>query len=219
MWNYEARPVRGVVPSSTLNRVLGLLGVAAAFTAAGALLAPGLGRAGTLVGLVGGLVCVLALNFVRERAPLNLILLYAFATFEGIFLGNIVEAYVQAGLGLIVLDAAAVTAVVTAGAGVYGYTTRRDLTGLGGVLFMGLMAVVGALLVGLFVHLPLLGIAVSAAAALLFTGFLVYDLNRVARAGEVSQGGAILLAVSVYLDILNLFLALLRIFGYLRDGR
>jgi FtsH-binding integral membrane protein len=60
----------------------------------------------------------------------------------------------------------------------------------------------------------LLYLGISMVAAVLFTGFLVYDLNRIANAGEVSQGDAILLAVSVYLDILNLFLALLRILSY-----
>src|SRR2546425_747523 len=55
--------------------------------------------------------------------------------------------------------------------------------------------------------------------ALLFTGFLVFDLNRVARSRGASEGQAILLAVSVYLDIFNLFLALLRIFGFAGSSR
>jgi FtsH-binding integral membrane protein len=206
----------GVVPATTLGKVMTLLGVAAAFTAAGAAVGPAFGRWGTLLGVLGGLVCVIVLGFVKERRPLNLILLCAFATFEGIFLGGVVDAYIRGGLGLIVLDAAAITAGVTVVAGAYGYTTKRDLTGLGNVLFIGLLAVIGASLLGLFLHLTLLYIAISAATAVLFTGFLIFDLNRVARAGEVSTGDAILLAVSVYLDILNLFLALLRLLSEAR---
>jgi modulator of FtsH protease len=210
------RPQGGVLPATTLGKVMGLLAVAAAFTATGAVVGPALGRAGTFVGVVGGLICVLVLGFVKERAPLNLILLYAFATFEGIFLGGVVDAYLRAGLGAIVLDAAVVTAGVTLVAGGYGYTTKRDLSGLGSILFIGLLAVIGASLVGLFLHLPLLYTAIAAASALLFTGFLIFDLNRVANAGEVSTGDAILLAVSVYLDVLNLFLALLRLLSDMR---
>jgi len=56
-------------------------------------------------------------------------------------------------------------------------------------------------------------IGISAVAAVLFTGFLVYDLNRVANSRGATEGQVILLTVSVYLDILNLFLALLRLFG------
>jgi modulator of FtsH protease len=207
------------VQSTTLGKVLGLLAVASAFTGAGVLIGPSLGRVGLLIGLVGGIACILVLGFVKDRTPLNLVLLYAFATFEGIFLGQILEAYVRAGLGAVVLNAAAVTAGVTLIAGAYGYTTKRDLSGLGSVLFIGLLAVIGASLVGLFLHLPLLYTAIAAASALLFTGFLIFDLNRVARSGEVSTGDAVLLAVSVYLDILNLFLALLRLFSDLRGGR
>src|SRR5438132_693302 len=83
-------------------------------------------------------------------------------------------------------------------------TTKRDLTAFGSILFIGLLIVIGASLLGLFLHLPALYTAISAAAALLFTGFLIFDLNRIARAGEISTGDTVLLAVSVYVDVLNL---------------
>jgi modulator of FtsH protease len=208
----------GAVAPDTLGRVLGLLGMASIFTAVGALIGPALGVAGFWIGLIGALVCLFALYFAKEKAPLNLILLFAFATFEGIVLGQVLEVYIAGGLGIIVLDAAATTAVITLGAGAYGYTTKRDLSGLGGILFMGLLILIVGSFIGIFLHVPLLYLGISLLAAVLFTGFLIYDLNRVANAGEVSQGDAILLAVSVYLDIFNLFLALLRIFGWL-SGR
>src|SRR6266567_5923097 len=106
------------------------------------------------------------------------------------------------------MNAAAATAAVTLGAGAYGYTTKRDLSGMAGFLFVGLLGVIVASVVGIFIQLPLLSVAISAVAAVLFTGFLVYDLNRVAQSRGATQGDAILLAVSVYLDIFNLFLAL-----------
>jgi modulator of FtsH protease len=204
--------------SQALGRVLGLLGVAAIFTALGALVSPGLGGLGFFVGLIGSFGCLIALNFVKDRTPANLILLFAFATFEGVLLGGILEAYIAHGLGLLVLNAAAATGLVTLIAGGYGYTTKRDLTGLGSVLFIGLLVLIGASIIGLFLHLALLQIAIAAGGALLFTGFLVFDLNRVARAGQVSQGDTILLAVSVYLDIVNLFLFLLQLLGIARNS-
>jgi modulator of FtsH protease len=201
---------------AALGKVMGLLAVASVFTAVGAVVGLPLGRAGFFIGLIGAIVCLIVLGFVKERTPLNLVLLYTFAVLEGIFLGQVLESYVQAGLSRIVLDAAVVTAGVSLVAGGYGYTTKRDLTAMGSILFIGLLVVIGASLLGLFLHLPALYTAVAAAAALLFTGFLIFDLNRISRAGEVSTGDTVLLAVSVYVDVLNLFLALLSLLTGLR---
>lgn len=199
---------------AVLGKVLGLLGFAFIFTAGGALIGRSLGPGAFLLSIVGSFGTLIALHFLREKSPLNLALLYAFATFEGMALGLILEAYIARGLGAVVMNAAGTTAAITLAAGAYGYTTKRDLTGLGGILFIGLIGVVIASLIGIFVHLPLLYIVISAVSALLFTGFLVFDLNRVAQSRGATEGQAILLAVSVYLDIFNLFLALLRLFGF-----
>jgi len=204
---------------AVLGKVMGLLGFAFLFTAGGAVIGRTLGPGAFLLSIVGSFGTVIALQFLRDRSPLNLGLLYAFATFEGMALGLILESYVARGLGGVVLNAAATTAAVTLAAGAYGYTTKRDLSGLGGILFVGLIGVVVASLVGIFVQLPLLYIGISAVAAVLFTGFLVFDLNRVAKSRGATEGQAILLAVSVYLDIFNLFLALLRLFGFAGSSR
>src|SRR4030081_2690707 len=204
---------------AVLGKVMGLLGFAFVFTAGGALIGRSLGPGAFWLSIVGSLGTLIALQFLRERSPLNLGLLYAFATFEGMALGLILESYFARGLGGVVLNAAATTAAVTLAAGAYGYTTKRDLSGLGGILFVGLIGVIIASVVGIFVQLPLLYVGISAVAAVLFTGFLVFDLNRVAKSRGASEGQAILLAVSVYLDIFNLFLALLRLFGFAGSRR
>ena len=192
---------------STLARVMGLLGLSAVFTAVGALFGPALGQIGFWVALIGGLIIIIALRAARDVSPLNLILLIVFATLEGIVLGQVL--YVSAGLSLIVFQAAAATAVAALTAGVVGYSTKRDLSNLGGFLFGALVIVIVASLVGLFIQAPLLWTVISAVSAILFTAFLVYDLNRVARIQGATEGQAIMLAVSVYLDIYNLFLDLL----------
>ena len=84
---------------------------------------------------------------------------------------------------------------------------------MGGFLFIGLIALIVTSVVGIFIHLAFLQLVISAAGAVLFSAYLVFDLNRVARAQNVSSGDAIVLAISVYLDIVNLFLFLLRLLG------
>jgi modulator of FtsH protease len=193
----------------TLAKVMGLLGLAAVFTAIGALVGPALGQIGFWVALIGGLIIIFALRAARDVAPLNLILLILFATLEGVVLGQVLETYVSAGLSLIVFQAAGATAVAALAAGFVGYTTRRNLAGLGGFLMVALVIVIVASVIGLFIQTPLLWTAISAVSAILFSAFLVYDLNRVARTQGATEGQAIMLAVSVYLDIYNLFLDLL----------
>jgi modulator of FtsH protease len=217
MNQFQGSPFTGYAPPlarTTLNQVLSLLGLAALFTAGGAFAAPYLGGGAFLLGLIGGLVSLLILTFVREHAPWNLIFLFLFASLEGLVLGGILQTYLAAGLGDLVLAAASATGVVVLVAGGIGYTTKRNLAGLGGFLFIGLLVVILASVVGLFVHLTVLEIGISAAAALLFTGFLVFDLNRIARTPAVSRGTAIMLAVSVYLDVFNLFLNILNLLGF-----
>lgn len=200
---------------AVMGRVLGLLGVAALCTGAGALIGPRLGPGAFILSIVGSIGTLLVLMFVaREKTPINLWLMYAFATFEGMALGLILDMYLARGLSGVVLNAGATTGAVTLAAGAYGATTKRDLSGLGPILMIGLIAVIVASLAGLFLQLPMLHLVVAAASALLFTGFLVFDLNRVANAAAVTEGQVILLAVSVYLDIFNLFLALLQLFGF-----
>src|SRR5438874_9246294 len=227
MYDYSRRtPYAGTAPQTAigdrpagLGKVLGLLGFAFLFTAGGAVVGRTLGPGAFLLAVIGSFGTLIALQFLRERSPLNLALMYAFATFEGMLLGLILEAYVAQGLGGVVMNAAGTTAAVTLAAGTYGYTTKRNLSGMAGFLFVGLLGVIVASVVGIFVQLPLLYIAISAVASVLFTGFLVFDLNRVAQSRGATEGQAILLAVSVYLDIFNLFLALLRLFGFAGSSR
>jgi Inhibitor of apoptosis-promoting Bax1 len=91
-----------------------------------------------------------------------------------------------------VIDAATTTAAITLAAGAYGATRRRDLAKLGGILFVGLIGVLVAALLGLFIHLPLLHLGISVVAAALFTGFLVYDFDRLANTAMASAGDVIM---------------------------
>ena len=200
--------------SALCSASLGLRGFASLFTFAGALVGPQPGDTAIIASLIGTFGSMIALSFLKEKSPVNLILLYALATFQGLSLGAIVAPFFAVGLGQIVLDASATTAIVTLVAGAYGMNTKRDLTSLQGILTIGLLAVVIAPVFGLFLRFPVFQLGIAVVSALLFTGFLVVDLARIARARNLSDGDTIMLTVAVYLDIVNLFLAILRILQY-----
>ncbi|HEX6511190.1 MAG TPA: Bax inhibitor-1/YccA family protein [Chloroflexota bacterium] len=201
-----------------LGKVLALLSFAFIFTAGGVVIGSALGPGSFLLGLIGTLVLVFALMALREKSPINLILLYTFAAFEGLFIGPLLDMYISQGMGSIVLDAAAGTAGIGLLAGMYGYTTKRDLSGLGGILFVGLIGVIITSLIGLFLHLPALYVIISMVVVALFSGYIIYDLNRLARTKYATEGDAIMFTVGIYLDLLNIFLALLRLLSILSGG-
>ncbi len=197
--------------TNVMGTVLGLVGFAFAFTVVGAVVGINVGPVVMGPSAIGGLIVLVGLLLARNVSPLNLVLLYVFSVCEGLTLGPVLDAYASAGMGGIVIDAAGTTAAITVAAGTYGAVTRRNLSGMRSLLFIGLIAVVVGSLLGLLLHLSALSLVVSAVSALLFTAYIVYDFNRVARTRAASQGDAVMLAVSIYLDILNLFLSLLRI--------
>jgi modulator of FtsH protease len=201
-----------------LGKVLGLLAFAFIFTCAGVVIGSRLGPGSYLLGLIGSLVLVFALIGLREKSPINLILLYAFATFEGLLLGPILDAFIANGLSSIILNAAAGTAGIALLTGMYGYTTKRDMSGLGGILFVGLIGVIITSVIGFFLRLPGLYVIVSMAIVAVFSGYIIYDMNRLARTKYATEGDAIMFTVGIYLDLLNIFLALLQLLSILGGG-
>src|SRR5215471_2370296 len=103
MYNYSERQPYADVGSdyalasrsTVLGKVLGLLGFAFVFTAGGAVIGRSLGPGAFFISLIGSFGTLIALQFLRERAPLNLLLLYSFATFEGMLLGMILDLYIR----------------------------------------------------------------------------------------------------------------------------
>jgi len=123
-------------------------------------------------------------------------------------------------------ESVATTFVVTAGMfgalAMYGTVTRRDLTGFGSFLFMGLIGLVLASIVGLFWHSDALQFVISFIGVIVFTGLTAYDAQRLTMmATSMPEGGTgsyqIVGALALYLDFINLFLFLLRFFGTRRD--
>ena len=104
----------------------------------------------------------------------------------------------------------------------YGYTTKRDLTALGGFLMMGLIGIIIASIVNIFMQSSAMYFAISIIGVLIFVGLTAYDTQKIKNmyyaADSETQSGkkAIMGALRLYLDFINLFIMLLRLFGQRR---
>ncbi len=198
-----------------LGQVFGLLGFSFVFTAAGAFLAPRFPAVTPFAG-IAGLVILLVLGFVRGLTPtLRLGLFYLFSVLQGFVLSAVLRGYLAAGQGDIVVLAAGVTAGTLAVLGGYGWTTKRELSGLGGYLFIGLIGILLAAIVGIFIQAPLFHVALAAVTAIVFSGYTAVHFQQLRR----NQGEPIGLALAIYLDILNLFWAILRLLNFAQNRR
>jgi uncharacterized protein len=222
-WTY-GRPVSQAQRGTMVAQVMGLLAFSLLFTAGGYLVGRALGPLGMILGIVGSLVTVLALSFARQKMSSGVALgvFYLFSVFEGMTLGLIIDSYLARGMGMVVVNAATTTAGLVLVLSAYAFTTKRDLSGMGAYLMAGLLAVLLAGLVmmvlSLFgVPMGIFGFLLSVVTAVLFSGFVMYDMQRLKNAQQ-GLDDPIMLAVGIYLSIFNLFLAVLRIFGFLSSS-
>ena len=115
-----------------------------------------------------------------------------------------------------------ITAGTFAGMSLYGYTTKKDLTGWGSFLFMGLIGLIIASIVNIFLKSPMLYYVISWVGVLVFVGLTAYDTQKIKEmyyasdTAEISGKKAIMGALRLYLDFINLFIMLLHIFGQRR---
>lgn len=167
-----------------------------------------------------GLVIWLSAAINRLHYSTASMMFFVYSALNGLTMSVIFLAYTQASI--------ASTFFVTAGTfgamSFYGYTTKRDLSNWGSFLFMGLIGIVLASVVNIFLHSPMINWVVTYAGILVFVGLTAYDTNKLkemARAGfadEETEGkSAVMGALALYLDFINLFLMLLRIMGSRRD--
>ncbi|ABC83747.1 Bax inhibitor-1/YccA family protein [Anaeromyxobacter dehalogenans] len=151
-----------------------------------------------------------AVNRLPAVAAGGLFLLYS--ALNGATLSVVLLVYTGASVGIAFLTTAGTFAAMS----VYGTVTRRDLTGWGSFLFMGLIGIVIASLANLFFRSDMVSWVVSCAGVLVFTGLTAYDTQKLrayARAGGGAAAAPVSGALSLYLDFVNLFLSLLRLFG------
>ena len=163
---------------------------------------------------VGNLV---EIGHINVSTALTLFLVYAGVL--GLFLSTIFLVYTQSSIGRVFF----ITAATFGAMSLWGYTTKRDLTAMGSFLFMGLIGIILASIVGFFWHSTALQFAISVLGVLIFTGLTAYDTQKIKEIYYVGDDGtvagrkAIMGALSLYLDFINLFLMLLRLFGQGRN--
>jgi uncharacterized protein len=164
------------------------------------------------------LVFVISLGIRRFNATVALGLFFIYAASLGLTVGLIVSAYTSSSVATAFLSASA----MFGGAAVYGATTKRQLAGLGGILTMALFGLIVAVVVNIFLPTGPLGLLISIAGVVIFTALTAYDVQRiqtgalVAALGSVEKA-AVIGALELYLDFINLFLFLLRILGSSRN--
>ena len=144
---------------------------------------------------------------------------WAFAAAMGLSLSYIFAVYTGASITRVFF----ITAGTFAAMSLYGYTTKRDLTAWGSFLFMGLIGIIIAMVVNLFLQSSALNFAVSVIGVLVFVGLTAYDTQKIKEMYIESDGAAVMTkkaimgALNLYLDFINLFMMLLRLRGSMRQ--
>ena len=166
------------------------------------------------LGLVIGISALI--NKISATAALGLFFVYAAAV--GLTVGFIVSFYAEASVVQAFLSASAMFGA----AAIYGATTKRSLAGLGGILFMGLIGLIVASVLNIFLNSGAISWIISIVGVVLFTALTAYDVQRIQN-GDIAAGlgsmekAAVIGALHLYLDFINLFLFFLRLFGSSRD--
>ena len=144
---------------------------------------------------------------------------WAFAAVMGLSMASIFLVFTGASIARVFF----ITAATFGAMSLYGYTTKRDLSGWGSFLFMGLIGIIIAALVNIFLASAALQFAVSVIGVLVFTGLTAYDTQRIKEmyyeldSADVATRAAIMGALSLYLNFINMFMLLLNLFGTTRE--
>ncbi len=164
-------------------------------------------------------IAFLMIWFVLPRtanSSAGLLTVFAITGLLGFSLGPILSMYLALANGpSVVATALGGTGVIFFGLSGYALTTRKDFSFMGGFLFVGLLVAIGAALANIFLAIPALSLAISAAVILIMSGFILFDTSRMVHNPEKSN--YIVMTVSLYLSIFNIFINLLHILGVAGD--
>ncbi|MGE4279312.1 MAG: Bax inhibitor-1 family protein [Magnetospirillum sp.] len=166
-----------------------------------------------------GLVFFLGMRIHAMKASTAQTLFWVYAALMGASLASIFLVFTGASVARTFF----ITAAAFAGLSLYGYTTKRDLSAFGSFLVMGLIGLIIASLVNIFLASSMLQFVISAAGVLIFAGLTAYDTQRIKEMywdmddGETASKKAVFGALSLYMDFINLFMFLLQFLGVRRD--
>jgi len=209
---YEAAPSRTTVLQNTY-RLLSLTLILSAATAYLGMLYPvgGLGMLGIMVLAFGLLFATRA----YANSGTGVLLVFAFTGLMGFSLGPTLNHYLHLAHGSEIVG----TSLLATGAAFFGLSayvqvTKKDFAFLGGFLMVGLIGLIVVSLIGMFFPTPALSLALAYVSVLIFGGYILYDTSDIIAGRQTNY---IMATISLYLDILNMFLAMLRIVTAARD--
>jgi hypothetical protein len=170
----------------------------------------------TLILIIAQLVLVIAISAAIRKisATAALGMFFVYAASVGLTVGFIVSFYTEASVAQAFLSASAMFGA----AAVYGATTKRSLAGLGGILFMGLIGLIVASVINIFLGSGTISWIISIVGIVIFTALTAYDVQRIQNGDIAAATGslekaAVIGALHLYLNFINLFLFFLRLFG------
>ncbi|MGQ0674485.1 MAG: Bax inhibitor-1/YccA family protein [Rhodospirillales bacterium] len=162
-----------------------------------------------------GLVFFLSFRVHAMRASTAQTVFWIYAALNGVAFSTIFLVYTGTSIARVFF----ITAATFGAMSLYGYTTKRDLTGMGAFLFAGLIGILLAALVNLFLQSSALQFAISVIGVVVFVGLTAYDTQRIkevyfeADGEEVAAKKSIMGALTLYLDFINIFVMLMQLFG------
>jgi modulator of FtsH protease len=176
----------------------------------------GIGMVETVASMYWGFVILeigllIGLHFVIRKPGINLLVMFGFTFISGLTLAPIlVHTMSMPAGGSIVANAFLLTSVAFGSLSLFAMNTKRDFSGMGKMLFVGVVVIIVASIINIFTQSPIFQLAISSIAAILFSAFILYDTQKVIRGDFATPIEG---AIALYLDFLNLFVALLQILG------
>jgi FtsH-binding integral membrane protein len=197
------------------GQVMGLVALTVGCTALGAYIGRNLTGGTGLLLFIAAFACIFGLNIASSRGheQLAIALLFGLGLLLGMAVGPVLAAYAKSDPSVL-WQAAGATGAFVAALGAYGYATRRDLSSWARTLFWALLALIVFGIVTIFVAIPHANIIYAVAGLVIFGAFTIFDFNRLRRA---SMASAVPIAAGIFLDIFNIFLFMLQLFGGGRD--
>ena len=193
------------------GQTMGYVAVTTGFFAVGSYLGRNLSPGWAFVWYIVAFACLIGMNFTVRRSPgLSVGLLFVVGTTLGLALAPTLAYYASTNPQAL-WQAGGATALFIAGFGAAGYATRRDLSGLARLCFWALIALIVFGIVLIFVRIPAGDLIYSILGLVIFAGLTMFDFQRLRRSKDIDS--APLLAASIFLDALNVFLFFLRIFS------
>ena len=193
------------------GQTMGLVALTCAVAALGAYLGRDISRGWGIVAFIGAIACIIGLNVaIKKSEQLAIGLLFGLGAFLGIAAAPTL-AYYASVQPQALWQAAGTTALFIGGFGAYGYATRHDLSKIVRLAFFALLGLIVFGIVLMFVSIPGGNVIYAVLGLVIFAGYTMYDFQRLRRADSIQA--APLLAASIFLDVFNVFLLLLSLFG------